>query len=126
VGVPLSPRAYRRVAREAVTQPYDKAAQALSEDWGVHCDAKRIQRWAQAAGNRLLAEQDAERRAYQGGRRPAGPPHDPELLVIEMDGGRVQYREKDEENASRWREDKVLTISSYAPGDGAEKPPSRW
>lgn len=35
-----------------------------------------------------------------------------------MDGGRWQSREKDPETASRWREDKVLTVTSYVPGDG--------
>ncbi len=126
--VPLSPKAYRRVVREAATHPYDKAAQALNEDWGVHLDAKQIQRWAQAAGGALLAQQDAERRAYRCGRRPPGPLNDPALLVIAMDGGRVQFREKDKEDGDtcggRWREDKVLAISSYLPGDGAEKEPA--
>ena len=35
-----------------------------------------------------------------------------------MDGGRVQTREKQGENGSRWREDKVGTLSWYEPGDG--------
>jgi hypothetical protein len=38
------------------------------------------------------------------------------LLVIGMDGGRVQRRDKPEPEGSRWREDKVLIISSYPPG----------
>jgi len=45
-------------------------------------------------------------------------------LVIGMDGGRVQTREKQGENGSRWREDKVCAITTYLPGDGtAEHPP---
>jgi hypothetical protein len=43
------------------------------------------------------------------------------LLVIGMDGGRYQSREKDAETGSRWREEKVLTVSSYLPGDGRPK-----
>lgn len=121
---PLSPKAYRRVAREAVTQPFAKAAAALNEDWGCVYDGKQIQRWLQRAGDELLAQQAAERQAYQRGRRPAGPKNDPQLLVIGMDGGRVQNREKSGENGGRWREDKVLTISSYLPGDGQDKPPA--
>ena len=35
----------------------------------------------------------------------------------------VQYREKNRGNGSRWREDKVLTISDYEPGDGQAKQP---
>jgi len=42
-----------------------------------------------------------------------------------MDGGRVQTREKQGENGSRWREDKVSAITSYLPGDGtADHPPT--
>ncbi len=127
--VPLSPHAQKRVAREAVVQPYAKAAQALNEDWASGYDGKHIQRWAQRTGNALLAEQAFERAAYERGKRPVGPANDPALLVIGMDGGRVQNRVKSSENGdtsgsgSRWREDKVLTISSYLPGDGQDKAP---
>lgn len=120
---PLSPKAHRRLAREAATQPFAKAAQALNEDWHSTYDGKQIQRWAQAAGEQLLDDQTVERQAYQRGGRPQGPRNDPQLLVIGMDGGRVQNREKNSENGSRWREDKVLTISSYLPGDGQDKDP---
>lgn len=121
--VALSPKAYRRVVRESVTQSFAKAAAALREDWGVDYDGKQIQRWSQLAGESLLADQGRERRLYEQGQRPSGPVNDPLLLVIGMDGGRVQTREKQEENDSRWREDKVLTIRSYLPGDGHEKKP---
>lgn len=122
--MPLSPKALRRVTREAVSQPFAKAAQALNEDWASAYDGKQIQRWSQRTGEQLLAQQDAQRRAYQRGQRPRGPGNDPALLVIGMDGGRVQNREKNSENGSRWREDKVLSISSYLPGAPDEdKPP---
>jgi len=86
---PLSPKAHRRLACEAATQPFAKAAQALNEDWNIHYDGKQIQRWAQAAGQQLLDDQATERQAYQCGLRPQGPCNDPSLLVIGMDGGRV-------------------------------------
>ena len=123
MGVPLSPLAHRRVVREAVVQSFAKAAAALNEDWHSPYDGKQIQRWTQNAGDRLLAQQAAECEAYQRGGRPAGPANDPPLLVIGMDGGRVQHREKNSENGSRWREDKVLTISSCQAGNGRDKPP---
>lgn len=122
-GVPLSPKAQGRLAREAITQPFAKAAAALNEDWGSAYDGKQIQRWTQWTGNQLLAQQSAERRAYERGARPAGPANDPPLLVIGMDGGRVQSRDKHGENGSRWRENKVLTISSCQPGDGPDQDP---
>lgn len=119
----LSPKAAQRVAREAVNQPFHKVAQALGEDWGVDWDGKQIQRWVQAMGERLLGQQQAEVEALQRGVRPQGPPNDPRLLVIGMDGGRVQGREKNPDTQSRWREDKVLTISRYQPGDGGDRDP---
>jgi hypothetical protein len=126
MNMPLSPHAQKRMAREAVVQPYAKAAQALNEDWASAYDGKQIQRWAQRTGDALLAQQAAEREAYERGQRPPGPMNDPLLLVIGMDGGRVQNRVKSSENGtpgSRWREDKVLTISSYLPGDGQDQAP---
>lgn len=118
---PLSAKAYRRAVREATIQPFAQAAKALNEDWDTSYDAKHLQRWAQCAGTALLDAQTAECQAYQQGRRPRGPQNDPQLLVIGMDGGRVQHRHKDGDSDSRWREDKVLTISSYVPGDGQDK-----
>ena len=38
-------------------------------------------------------------------------------------GGRVRGREKDPDSGSRWREDKVMTLTSYTPGDGQERDP---
>lgn len=119
----LSPRALARVAREAAVQSFGKAAEALNEDWGSDYDGKQIQRWAAASGEQLLQRQEAERQDYRRGVRPPGPQNDPQLLVIGMDGGRVQNRHKNSETGSRWREDKVLTISSYLPGDGDERQP---
>jgi hypothetical protein len=122
--VPLTPRAARRVAREGALHAFDQAALALNEDWGTALDGKQVQRWAEALGEVVRAARDAEVRGYEQGRRPSGPANAPSLLVIGMDGGRVQTREKAGGNGSRWREDKVGTLTSYQPGDGtAEHPP---
>jgi hypothetical protein len=69
----------------------------------------------------LVSERTAELADYQRGQRPVCPPNAVPLLVIGMDGGRWQGREKDPETGSRWREEKVLTVSSYLPGDGKEE-----
>jgi hypothetical protein len=60
---------------------------------------------------------------WESGHHPSAPANDPKLLVIEVDGGRVQMNEKNEETGSRWREDKVATISTYLPGDGKDIEP---
>ena len=121
--MPLTPRALQRLAREATVQPYAQAARALREDWRVGLDGKQVQRWADQLGAAVLAAGAAELLASECGRPPEGPPNPPELLVIEADGGRVQMRAADPESGSRWREDKVGTVTSYTPGDGQERPP---
>lgn len=123
--VPLTPRAARRVAREGALHSFDQAALALNEDWGWHLDGKQIQRWAEKLGAVVAATRDAEVRAFERGQRPSGPANAPTLLVVGMDGGRVQTREKSGENGSRWREDKIGALTSYQPGDGTKKHPPR-
>lgn len=83
-----------------------------------------MQRWAQKLGQTLVEQQARQVRDCEAGERPAGPANDPQLLVIGMDGGRVQAVEKHEQTGSRWREDKVLTISSCLKSDEADKPPT--
>lgn len=79
---------------------------------------EQARRWGEALGQSVVARRDAQVREYERGQRPACPPNAVPLLVIGMDGGRYQGREKDAVTDSRWREEKVLTISSYLPGDG--------
>jgi hypothetical protein len=120
----LTPRAAQRLAREAATQSFDKAAAALEEDWGTPLDGKQIQRWSETLGRAIVQARESEVQAHEQGCRPECPPNPPTLLVIGMDGGRVQSREVNPETQSRWREDKVLTVTSYLPGDGTpDKPP---
>ena len=112
------------MAREGTLQPFEPAAKALNEDWGTHLDGKQIQRWSESLGQTVVMRREAQVRAYEQGHRPASVLNPPVLLVIGMDGGRVQTREKQGENGSRWREDKVCAITSYLPGDGTpEHPP---
>lgn len=104
---------------------FDQAALALNEDWGTHLDGKQIQRWAEAIGRTLVWARDAEVRAFEQGSRPATATNAPSLLVIGMDGGRVQTRAKQRGNGSRWREDKVGAVTSYLPGDGTPNGPPK-
>jgi hypothetical protein len=118
---PLTPQAARRVGREAAMQSgFEPAARAISEDWAMEMPlhSEQVRRWGEALGGSVVAQRDAEVVDYQRGIRPAAPLNAVPLLVIGMDGGRYQSREKDQETGSRWREEKVLTISSYIPGDG--------
>lgn len=118
---PLTPQAARRLGREAATQQgFEPAARALNQDWQPDqpLHPEQVRRWSEELGRSVVARRDAEVEQYRRGQRPAGPPNAAPLLVIGMDGGRYQGREKDAETGSRWREEKVLTVSSYIPGDG--------
>jgi hypothetical protein len=107
-------------------QPFQNAARALCVDWCMEgLDGKQVQRWGEALGAALVGGRDAEVLAYEEGRRPECPPNEPRLLVVGMDGGRYQGREKDVETQSRWREDKVLNVTTYVPGDGGDGPDAR-
>ena len=111
------------MAREGALHSFPQAALALNEDWGLPLDGKQIQRWSESLGASVVLARDTEIRAYEQGQRPASVPNRPSLLVIGMDGGRVQTREKQGENGSRWREDKVGAVTSYLPGDGTKEHP---
>jgi len=120
---PLTPRAAERVAREAAVQSFDNAARALCIDWRLESlDGKQVQRWSEALGASVVKKRDAQVRAADEGQRPACPANAPALLVVGMDGGRYQGREQDPDTHSRWREDKVLSVTSYIPGDGRDGP----
>jgi len=119
------PKAAERVALESATASFDEAARKLNQDWGTHYDGKQMQRVSEAVGTQAAQQRDAEARACAAGQRPAGPAIDPDLLVVEMDGGRVQGREKNPETGSRWKEDKVAAVSTYLAGDGKEKKPEK-
>ncbi|MBU0637776.1 MAG: hypothetical protein KKB50_02850 [Planctomycetes bacterium] len=121
----MTPRAARRLAREAALQSFDQAALALNEDWGIHLDGKQVQRWAEKLGAVVVAARDTQVRALERGHRPSGPAEAPRILVVGMDGGRVQTREKSGENGSRWHEDKVGVLTTYQPGDGTKEHPPK-
>ena len=97
----------------------------MNIDWGTGFDGKQIQRWGEALGQTLVTERHQQLELFKQGELPACKENEHELLVIGMDGGRVQTREKSEETGSRWKEDKVLTITSCLKGDGQEKPPKK-
>ncbi len=88
-------------------------------------DGKQVQRWSEALGQTLVEAREKQLRSFKQGDLPATKANEHELLVIGMDGGRVQTREKNAETGSRWKEDKVLTVTSCLKGDGPEKPPKK-
>lgn len=121
--VPLTAKAAERLGRESAIQTFAPAARALSIDWQVNLDGKQIQRWGEALGFTLFNHQQERIRGLKQGHHPEPPANAPELLVIGLDGGRYQSRQKAPESESRWKEDKIASFTSYLPGDGRDKPP---
>ena len=121
----LSPHAAERVCRESAGKSFDEAAKSLNRDWHRGLDGKQIQRWSEALGRGMVRSRDRQSQAYREGRYPEGPANAPQLLVIGLDGGRYQGRQINLQTDSRWREDNVVTVSSYIPGDGKEGPDAR-
>ena len=118
--VPLTPKAARKLAREVAKDTFGPAAKSLNDDWDTQFDPTQIQRWGEAIGKRAVAERDAEVAACEAGTRPTPPANAPALIVVGLDGGRVQMRDKDPDSKSRWREDKICTVTTYLPGDGKD------
>jgi hypothetical protein len=118
--VPLTPAAGERLAREAAQHSAAEAARALSKDWPRTLDGKQVQRWAIKLGQAVLSRRTVELKASQRGQPPEPPLNPAALLVLGPDGGRVQMREKDPHTQSRWKEDKVFTVTSYQPGNGKD------
>lgn len=98
--MPLTPKAAERLGREAAGKAFGPAARSLNYDWETRLDARQVQRWAQAMGRRVAVERDAEAKAFEAGVRPTPPANEPELIVVGMDGGRVQFRPDGEGGAS--------------------------
>ena len=111
------------MAREAAEKTFGIVARCLQEDWDRPLAAMQIQRWAEALGSQVVAQRQAEQIAFEQGQPPVSLEPQPELLVLGMDGGRYQSRDKNPQTQSRWREDKVLSITSYRPGNGKDRPP---
>jgi hypothetical protein len=117
VEVDLSPKAAEKVAREAAVQSFDNAARSIGIEWCMdRLDGKQVQRWSEKLGRRVVEDRRRAVAAYERGERQACKQNDPQLLVIEMDGGRVQNRLKNEDG-SRWREDKLVTVSTALKGN---------
>lgn len=112
----LSTHAAERVAIEAATGTFDTAALKINHDWGTQLDGKQIQRWSRRIGDNAVSRQEKELELLEKKNLlPASKANEHEILVVGMDGGRVQTRLKNEDG-TRWREDKVATVTSYVSG----------
>jgi Uncharacterised protein family (UPF0236) len=112
----LSTHAAEQVVIEAATESFDQAAIKLNLRWATTLDGKQVQRWSERIGQSAVERRERDlQQMEQDNILPVTKANEHALLVIGPDGGRVQMRLKNEEG-TRWREDKALTITSYICG----------
>jgi hypothetical protein len=92
---------------------FEKASWLLKSLAGVEVSAKRAQLITERVGAELERErrEQTERYLARQAPEPEGPPA--ALLVITLDGGRVQTRQEDPE--TRWKEDKAGVVYDATP-----------
>jgi len=101
---------------EAATGAFDTAAAKLNHDWGTTLAGKQVQRWSERIGDHAVERREEDlRRMDEDNVLPPAKANEHEVLVVGMDGGRVQTRLKNEDG-TRWREDKAVTVTSYICG----------
>lgn len=101
---------------EAATGAFDTAASKLNHDWGTTLDGKQVQRWSERIGKSAVERRERDLQLLE--KKNVLPPakaNAHQVLVVGLDGGRVQTRLKNEDG-TRWREDKVATVTSYISG----------
>lgn len=108
----LSTHAAEKVVIEAATGAFDTAALKLNHDWGTSLDGKQVQRWSERIGQSAVARRERDlHRLEQHNVLPPAKANEHQVLMVGLDGGRVQTRVKNEDG-TRWREDKVVTVTS--------------
>jgi hypothetical protein len=122
----LSTHAAEKVVMEAATGAFDTAAMKLNHDWGTTLDGKQVQRWSQRIGAHAVQRRQRElQQMEEDNVLPPSKANEHELLVIGLDGGRVQTRLKNEDG-TRYREDKIATVTSYICGKNTcDDPPQK-
>jgi len=112
---------------------FQKAARLMKRLADVTISAKEVQRVTERVGGALGEERRQRTDKYlrpRAGQQRAGKPKGdgPALLVISLDGGRVQTRQDDPKE--KWKEDKVAVVYEAAPtperpGEEYQGPPAR-
>jgi hypothetical protein len=110
-----SARVVRKVCEANRAGSFLKASQLLQDLAGVCYGPKTVQLITERVGARLALERDEALAQFLSlkGLRTAPPKELLRLLVISLDGGRLQTRQEDP--AEKWKEDKVAVIYDAVP-----------
>lgn len=82
----------------------------------VPMDVKQAQLITERVGRQMALERNEETRAYHEGARPRVRHKAAALLVITLDGGRLQTRQDDPDE--KWKEDKIAVVYDAVPVPG--------
>lgn len=126
-----SARFQRTVCEANMAGSFEKAARMMESLAGVVISAKQVQLVTERIGKELHKERSQATEEYLRGRKLfASEEKDaPALLVVTLDGGRVQTRQENPEE--RWKEDKIGMVYEAIPApeqpgvDYAGPPPLR-
>lgn len=120
----FSPAAWTKVVYAGVqSASFEQAARDLRQLAELDISDQRVRRGAIRIGNERVGERDAQTAAYQAlplpAQRASPVEQVPQVVCVEMDGGRLQIRERGEQSeqtssAGFWREMKVGCLTSIA------------
>jgi hypothetical protein len=110
-----SARFQRKVCEANLAGSFQKAARLLGSLAGVTISPKEVQLITERVGKLLEEERRQATENYLQSREASRPPRKqaPDLLVVTLDGGRVQTRQENPDE--KWKEDKVGVVYEAVP-----------
>lgn len=117
----------------SLSASYVAATKDLAALAEVEVSRERVERWTKRVGQQRVAQVDALAEAFQEmplpERRVSPTDHVPQLACVQMDGGRIQIRErhvsgqgKDGQSSSHWRETLVGCLLRMTSQEHTEDP----
>lgn len=117
VGCPFTPAVLRKVVYAGTHAPFAQATQDLDALAEVKVSREQVQRWTKRVGEERLADVAEQAQAYQTlplpARQQSPTGQIPQVACVQMDGGRIQIRDRHEGSQDRddrhgfWRESRV-------------------
>jgi hypothetical protein len=94
---------------------FDKASKLLQSLAGLPYSPKTVEIMTERVGARLAMERDQATAKFldPNGHSPGASGEGPKLLVVSLDGGRVQTRQDNPDE--KWKEDKVAVVYDAIP-----------
>lgn len=129
-GCPFTPAVLRKVVYAgSQSAAFVRAANDLAALAEVSVSREQVQRWTKRVGEERVAEVERQAEAYEQlplpERQKSPTAQVPQVACVQMDGGRIQIRDRHEESPEPkgyWREDLVGCCLSMASEESAVDP----